>query len=147
MEDSTKKWFRFVRRLLFGKETPPKLLKLLCWILFSWDVLILVGSLGLMSMFLFIPKVIQKNKGLSDTFGDAGPRFFMTFAILHLVSIVGVLQMWRLRSTGFYLILVSNFTMLAMPYLLLDEKDFSWQLATATAILVGLFASQLKKTR
>lgn len=128
---------KFVLKLLLGKTTPPFLLKWLCYFFLFWDTLMMVYWL-----LIAIGKSIL-NLGATYT---QFVNFGYTFSLLHLISIIGVLFLWRKKLTGFYIFSIANVAMLFLTFVV-SKSISSLEIIAIffTFISIGLFALNWNK--
>lgn len=94
---------RLLKRIVLGKQKPPMFLKILCFFFIGWDLLMTI-------FFAFIPLV---GSMFGDDFKgtDLSSQDFYVYVLLHLISLVGVILMYRRYLTGFYTFAAANLAM------------------------------------
>jgi uncharacterized membrane protein len=124
----------YIGKLILGKEQPPLLLKWTCYFFLAWDALMIVFYL-----FIGIGKSLMK---MSAKYQDM-QNFGYMYALLHVVSLIGVVLLWRKKLTGFYIFTVANLGMLALIFVFKRSVLItSWEIIAIlfTIFAIGLFA-------
>jgi len=124
----------------------PVLLTVLC-------VLTFIGSgLGAFSNLLIttsyeetmaLLEETEHNFPLIDMFMKAGYGFFLTGTILYSTSLLGALQMWKLRKIGFHFYLVSQILILILPLVYIEGYPAPYLDISITAVFVWLYYRHL----
>lgn len=124
----------------------PLLLTVLC-------ILTFIGSgLGALSNFMIttsyeetmaLMEESERKWPLIDMFVRAGYGFFLTGTILYSTSLLGAIQMWKLRKIGFHLYLVSQILIIVLPFLYISGYPFPYLDIIVTIIFVLLYARHL----
>jgi uncharacterized membrane protein len=124
----------YLIKLILGKQVPPVFLKWTCYFFMAWDTLMTVFYL-----FIGIGKSLMK---MSDKYQDM-QNFGYMYALLHLISLFGVILLYRKKLTGFYIFTVANITMLVLIFIFKPTVLItSWEIIAIifTLIAIGLFA-------
>lgn len=136
-----KRNLRLLKRIALGKKTPPMFLKVLSWIFLGWDLLIAV-------VFVFIglsDSLLDVFDSSSTDVGELTPKYFYTYAILHMVSLLGVIFMYRRRLTGLYIFAVVNLIMPFWVFIVTRHWEFEpWSLLFSI-VSIALFAINWNK--
>lgn len=143
-----KRNLRLLKRVLLGKQKPPMLLRVLSWIFLFWDLLMII-------VFVFIA-LTGSIAGLFE--GDTGlgtdltPKDFYVYALLHGISLVGVILLYRRKLTGFYIFAVANIGMAVWFFVNGDATSGSndaaiswWWVLTFSLVSILLFAMNWNK--
>jgi hypothetical protein len=73
--------------------------------------------------------------------------YFLIFTILYALSFIGVLQMWRLKKTGFLLYFSSQTVVLFLPSLWMGKPVFSSVVIIFTFLFIILYARELLRIK
>lgn len=102
-----KRNLKLLKRIVLGKQAPPFFLKILSWGFMGWSLLMIIG-------FVFIG-VTGSIADLFDSNATVGNKLtakdFYTYALLHAISLLGVILMYRRKLAGFYIFAVANMGM------------------------------------
>ncbi|CAG5083612.1 hypothetical protein [Parvicella tangerina] len=141
-----KRNLRLLKRIVLGKQKPPMFLKILCFFFIGWDLLMTI-------FFAFIPIV-------GSMFGDIfegtslSSQDFYVYVLLHLISLVGVILMYRRFLVGFYMFSASNLAMAIWFFINgdamngEDPSSISWWTILAFALIsILLFLLNWNKFR
>lgn len=71
------------------------------------------------------------------------PVYFLAFALLYAISFVGVLSMWKLKRSGFWLYLFSQSAILLLPSVWFREPVFPSVVVIFTLLFIVLYAKEL----
>jgi hypothetical protein len=71
------------------------------------------------------------------------PVYFMAFAALYTVSFLGVLNMWKLKKSGFWLYLFSQSGILLLPTAWFRKPVFPSAVVIFTLLFLVLYAKEL----
>jgi hypothetical protein len=69
--------------------------------------------------------------------------YFLIFTLLYALSFIGVLQMWRLKKTGFFFYFASQVAILFLPSLWLGKPVYSSVVIIFTILFTVLYAREL----
>jgi hypothetical protein len=69
--------------------------------------------------------------------------YFLIFTFLYTLSFIGVLQMWKLKKTGFLFYFASQTTILFLPSLWLGKPVFSSVVIIFTILFIVLYAREI----
>ena len=136
-----KKIASVAKRIVLGKNKPTPILRFICWFTIIWDLLIMLYMLGSGLFILVSGGNIWENsllKGFSQNF-----CFF--YAALHGGSLLSAILMYRLKKSGFILYSISNITMVVSTYIFIETLRADYFQIGFTLLMIGLFATQLKK--
>ncbi len=70
------------------------------------------------------------------TIEKISPPYFTILMILHAISLIGAIRMWKLHKDGYFIYLISQLTTLFMPVLWIDKWAFSFTNAIFTTIFI-----------
>lgn len=101
-----KRNLRLLKRMVLGKQKPPMLLRVFSWSFLAWDLLMIIGFVFI-ALTGSIAGLFDGNKGL----GALSPKDFYVYALLHAISLLGVILMYRRKVFGFYIFSVANIGM------------------------------------
>lgn len=137
----TKKTASIAKKIILGKHKPAPILRILCWFTIIWDTIIALWMLG--SGFVFL----MKNESFSsnDLLKDFNQEFCFTYAFIHGVSLLSAILMYRMKRLGFYIYSISNITMLVVLFIYVEKFRSDYLIVTFTLLMIGLFATRLKK--
>jgi hypothetical protein len=131
-----KRNLRLLKRMALGKKTPPMFLKIVCYIFLAWDFL--------MILFFTLAGVFKSVLGLMQTETMSGPeitsKYLFTYALLHGVSLLGVLFAWRKKVIGFYIFAVANILMPFWYFFITKDFQFETKAFIFSLIAISLFA-------
>lgn len=132
-----KRNLRLLKRLVLGKKEPPMFLKILSWGFLGWSLLMIIG-------FLFIGlsgSLLNAFDGTRNEVCELTPKYFFTYALVHAVSILGVVLMYRRRLTGLYVFAIANLVMPFWSFIITRCFDkFEWWILIFSLASIGLFA-------
>lgn len=130
-----------------NEKKRPDLLTLLC-------VLTFIGSgMGAFSNFVFAANysfiIDMADSGeLSfpglDIYLSLPQSFYVFSAILYFASLVGAVQMWKLRKIGFHIYTSAQILLLLVPVIYPQFDSFPFLGLVVTAIFVALYGRHLK---
>ncbi|WP_423127097.1 hypothetical protein [Gaoshiqia sp. Z1-71] len=83
---------------------------------------------------------VQSTQSLS-------PLYFAAFGALYLLSLTGIVYMWKWRRTGFYLYLTAQIAIILMPLFRMSASVFSSANLIFTLLFVAIYAVYLKSFR
>lgn len=122
----------------------PFLLSILCISIFVY-----AGFLAI----LFLLAIIF-NQWVTNTMIDFFPEKILTnglvlaISILGLVvngtSVIGAMNLWKLRKVGFYLYLISSLVFILVPFLIGYGNNYSAIIQILFILLIALFLKKLK---
>jgi hypothetical protein len=69
--------------------------------------------------------------------------YFLIFTFLYALSFTGVLQMWRMKKTGFLIYFASQTTILFLPSLWMGKPVFSSVVIIFTILFIALYAREI----
>ncbi len=75
------------------------------------------------------------------------PRYFLTLAVLYILSLQGVNEMWKLQRRGFFVYATAQLAILAVPLLRMGEDAFSAVSVIFTVLFIVAYATQYKKLK
>jgi hypothetical protein len=73
--------------------------------------------------------------------------YFLIFTLLYALSFIGVLQMWRLKKTGFFFYFASQVAILFLPSLWLGKPVYSSVVIIFTILFTVLYARELLRIK
>lgn len=149
----------------------PTLLTVLCILSFIWiGLMTILGILGYFAMKMYasgkLQEMLEQSGGTPEAMAqleemqakidaagltsDQMASQMIYLVILTVISLVGVIMMWKLRRTGFWVYAATAIIALAMPLLMGGKFDTSAGGLFGFAlplIFVGLYGTQLKAMR
>ncbi len=132
---------RLLKRIILGKTPPPKFIKSLTIFTIIWSSIL--GLLfGLLGIYAWIDKEYLQE---TIQFNDFTPKFCFSYALLHALSIIGAVLIYRLKRNGFYLYTIANICMVILPFFMLNNYEITLIHAGFTVIMILLYLTQLKK--
>lgn len=84
------------------------------------------------------------NNDIKDS-AELTPKYFYTYAVLHMVSLLGVILMYRKKLTGFYIFGVSNLLMPFWAMIITKYMTINWYVVLFSVVSIGLFAINWSK--
>lgn len=134
---------RLIKRMILGKKNPSLFLRIICIASFIWSLIVILALLGVLFLIYVSPEapVLEDLNGLSN-------RFYISYAGLHGLAILGTILIWRKKLMGFYLFSIVS---LLMPFwisffLPVFSFNFYWLVPSVTFIaLFGLNWLAFKK--
>ena len=69
--------------------------------------------------------------------------YFTIFATLYLLSLTGVLGMWKMKKPGFFLYVIAQAGIMLLPALWLDEPFFPSVVVIITLLFITLYAWEI----
>jgi hypothetical protein len=73
-----------------------------------------------------------------------GRQFFIASSILYFISLMGAIQMWKLKKIGFHMYTAAQLFLLILPMALIDSTMFSLFEVFITLAFVSGYFSQMK---
>ncbi len=123
----------------FGKRPPT--LTMLCILSFIGSGGTALSSLFLTMAYDIIPLALEQSpfpeaETVIELVKAAGRMFFLITGLLNLVSLTGVIYMWKLKKKGFHFYTLAQLLILAVPLLMIKgyQIPFTTFLLTATFI-------------
>ena len=121
----------------------PRVLEALCFLSF-------LGSGGAAVLYilaaLFFGKAqeyILKYSSMHTT-ESISPVYFLSLGLLFMASFYGVLLMWKLKRSGFFIYVSAQLGVLLLPLFWLGTGAFSAVVLIFTVLFAGAYASQYK---
>lgn len=74
-------------------------------------------------------------------------RYFLTLAVLYILSLQGVIGMWNLRRRGFFVYATAQLAILAVPLLRMGEDAFSAVSVIFTLLFIVAYATQFRNLK
>lgn len=132
-----KRNLRLAKRLILGTKKPPFFLKIVSWVFLGWSLLMVIFNL-FVSLTYKIGNTVSSEDYISH---DLTPKYYMTYSLLHLVALIGVILMYRKKLTGFYIFTIATILMPFWEYLIKQEKfKFEFTVFLFSIIAITLFA-------
>ena len=103
-DDPKIQWFK---RIIFGKNTPNKVLKWTCLVLFFWSICLLILMSGLGLFALLSPEDSARFEEYSN-FRKQGIWFFFPYAGWHLISLIAIALIYRLKKMGLIIYAIAS---------------------------------------
>ena len=75
------------------------------------------------------------------------PRYFLTLAVLYILSLQGVNEMWKLQRRGFFVYTAAQLAILAVPLLRMGEDAFSAVSVIFTVLFIVAYATQFRSLK
>lgn len=133
-----KRNLRLAKRLILGTKKPPFFLKIVSWVFLGWSLLMVIFNL-FVSLTYKIGNTFSREDYISR---ELWPKYFMTYSLLHLVALIGVILMYRKKLTGFYIFSIATILMPFWEYLIFQEKfKFEFTVFLFSIIAIALFAA------
>jgi hypothetical protein len=74
---------------------------------------------------------------------DLTPVYFLAYALLYAISFMGVLSMWKLKRSGFWLYLFSQSAILLFPSIWFRKPVFPSVVVIFTLLFIVLYAKEM----
>ncbi|MFZ5430832.1 MAG: hypothetical protein ACOZDD_11415 [Bacteroidota bacterium] len=124
----------------------PRVLEALCMLSF-------LGSGGGFLLYLaaavFYRKaqeIVLKFSSLHTTDG-LSPLYFLLFSLFFLISLLGVIRMWNLKRSGFYMYTAAQVMILSWPLAWMGLEAFSATALIFTVLFLGAYTLQFSRLR
>lgn len=124
----------------------PRVLEALCMLSF-------LGSGGGFMLYLaaavFYRKaqeIVLKFSSLHTTDG-LSPLYFLLFSLFFLISLLGVIRMWNLKRSGFYMYTAAQVMILSWPLAWMGLEAFSATALIFTVLFLGAYTLQFSRLR
>jgi len=131
-----------------SKQKPrPELLSVLCILTFIGSGLAVFSNLFIFMSFDEVLTIMEDYElGLPEfeMIMSGGKRFFITGFILYSISLIGAIQMWKLRKIGFHLYTVAQIFILLLPVVFIQAYQFSVISLLLTIAFILAYFSNLK---
>jgi len=137
----TNKTTKIAKRIILGKHKPAPILRFLCWFTLVWDTIIALYMAG--SGVVFMIKNIDFSS--HSILKDFNQEFCFTYAFLHAVSLFSAILMYRMKRLGFFIYTGANIAMLVTLFVYLEGFRSDYLIVAFTLLMIGLFATRLKK--
>ncbi|MFT7611397.1 MAG: hypothetical protein ACI9J3_000340 [Parvicellaceae bacterium] len=131
---------QWLKRIVFGRKDPNQVLKWTCLLLFWWSVLVLILFVGLGLMQMFLPSDSSYYEGLKEL-KDQGPAFFFIYAGCHLISMISIALIYRLKIVGILIYAIISMLLVFLPMIYWSE--FLTESLIFTLICIILFTVHL----
>lgn len=137
-----KRNLRMLKRIALGRNKPPFFLRILCWANLGWSFLMVIYN-----FFIGIVMNISalKVQNFDSEITRMGGKYFFTYAVLHLIAMFGVLLIWRIKKSGFYIYTISTAIMPFLYLLMARQIKIELTLLLFSALSIGLFALNWKQ--
>ncbi len=112
-----KRNLRLAKRLILGKNKPPFFLRIVSWAFIIWSLLMTIYFLFNSLFHKF--GVTQENA--DDNIDENTSKFFITYAFLHFIAMIGSILLYRKKLTGFYIFSITTILMPFWEYIILGE--------------------------
>lgn len=141
------KVFKKVARVLFGKEKPPFLIKILSIILITIHLVEFV-LFSLVSIFVLLSPDRYYEKSVLEDFSDLGDDFFYAYTFFQIIILAILLLVWRKKIVGVYLYTIFSMVEIIVPYFLVKNTGFPWLLLLINlCVVLSLFLLVGKENR
>lgn len=124
----------------------PRVLEALCMLSF-------LGSGGGFLLYLaaavFYRKaqeIVLKFSSLHTTDG-LSPLYFLLFSLFFLISLLGVIRIWNLKRSGFYMYTAAQVMILSWPLAWMGLEAFSATALIFTVLFLGAYTLQFSRLR
>lgn len=125
---------RLLKRIVFGKENPSLFLRIIAIASMGWSLIITLAMLGLLFLISFTPEV-----AVLDDLDMLDHRFYISYIGLHIISIIGVILMWRKKVTGFYIYTLIGLLIPFWNSFFLPVFELNYFLLGVSAVFIALF--------
>lgn len=86
---------------------------------------------------------IQKLTNI-ETPGLLGRWYVLAFALVHFVSLTGVIKLWQNRKSGFFIYLAAQITLFLLPLIYIGPNAFSSTNTIFALLFTGIYLAFLK---
>ena len=131
---------RLLKRIALGKNKPPFFLRTLCWIGMTWEILMILYWL-FVGIAFYLPTFGLRSTGVIT---GLGAKYFFTYAVLHAIALFGILLMWRVKKTGFYIYAVVTGIMPFLQMIMARQIRIDLTILLFSGVAIGLFALNWK---
>jgi hypothetical protein len=133
-----KRNLRLAKRIILGTKKPPFFLKIVSWVFLGWSLLMVIFNL-FVSLTYKIGNTVSSKDYITH---ELWPKYFMTYSLLHLVALIGVILMYRKKLTGFYIFSIATICMPFWEYLIFQEKfKFEFTVLLFSIVAIALFGA------
>lgn len=129
-----KRNLRLIKRIILGKENPSLFLRVIAIASMGWSLVITLAMLGLLFLISFTPDV-----AVLDDLDMLDHRFYISYVGLHLISIIGVILMWRKKVTGFYIYTLIGILIPFWNSFFLPVFEINYFLLSVSVVFIALF--------
>jgi hypothetical protein len=129
------------------RKKRPELLTLLCILTFIGSGLAAFSNLFIFLSFDDVQNIISEydfNFPEFEMVLSGGKKFFITGFVLYTISLLGAIQMWKLRKIGFHLYTGSQVFILLLPVVSINYYQFPVLGLIVTVAFIIAYASNLK---
>ena len=137
----TKETAKLAKKIILGKEKPAPILRFLCWFTIIWDSLIGIWMAGSGLVFMIKKEPFTNN----DLLKDFNQEFCFTYASIHLISLFSAVLMYRKKRNGFFIYAAANIAMPVTLFIYVEGFRSDYLIVVFTILMIGLFATRLKK--
>lgn len=108
-----------------------------------------IGFTGAFGAAFFYEATVKKITSLTNitTTEKLSPLYFALFGTLFCVSLIGAIQLFRMKRSGFYFYLPAQILLLTIPVLWLGSNAFSVTNAIFTALFGGIYLYYYRITK
>lgn len=75
---------------------------------------------------------------------SGGKQYFLAGGVLNMISLAGVLRMWRLKKIGFHLYVAAQIFLFILPMVSYENLPFNFIGLMLTAAFIFAYTTQLK---
>jgi hypothetical protein len=136
----------FLKNYKMNKAERPRVLEALCLLSF-------LGSGGAAALYFLAAVFFGKAKeyileySSMHTMESISPVYFLSLSLLFMASFYGVIRMWQLSRSGFFIYVLAQLIILLLPIFWLGTGAFSAVVLIFTLLFAGAYASQYKYLR
>jgi hypothetical protein len=124
----------------------PELLEALCRLSFAGSGIGFLLYAGMALFFHQTDKIITNLTNITET-EKLSSAYFLFFSLFFGVSFLGVLRMWKLKRSGFFLYLAAQVAIVIYPLLQLGQEAFSSVSLIFSVLFVVMYAAQFFRKR
>lgn len=129
------------------KKKRPDLLMVLCILTFIGSGMAAFSNLFIFLSFDEVSNILEDfdmDFPEFDMIMSGGKKFFLTGFILYTLSLVGAIQMWKLKKIGFHIYTGAQIFILLLPLAMIENFQFSFFGMLITAAFIFAYAYNLK---
>jgi len=75
---------------------------------------------------------------------SGGKNYFLSGAVLNMISFAGVSRMWRLKKIGFHFYTAAHIFLFILPFISFDNLPFNYAGLLLSAAFIYAYSAQLK---
>lgn len=106
-----------------------------------------IACLAFLFMAIFYSNMLPSIQKLTNT---ATPNllsrwYVLAFALVHFVSLVGIVKLWQNRKSGFFIYLAAQLTLFLLPLIYIGPNAFSSTNTIFSLLFIAIYLSFFKR--